>query len=102
MNHAVRTRQGLSRGRCPQRTRLACCGAALLALISTALQPFPALRMIIYALALVVIMLFRPQGLMGSREVSLGVLRRFRRPEVVPAAASAAPAVKRDDDEEAV
>lgn len=77
-------------------------GAALLALISTALQPFPALRMIIYALALVVIMLFRPQGLMGSREVSLGVLRRFRRPEVVPAAASAAPAVKRDDDEEAV
>lgn len=36
MNHSVRTRQGLSRGRCPQRTRLACCGAALLALAGSA------------------------------------------------------------------
>ncbi|WP_052462484.1 branched-chain amino acid ABC transporter permease [Nigerium massiliense] len=76
--------------------------AILLALISTALQPFPELRMIIYSLALVVIMIFRPQGLMGSREVSLGVLNRFRRREPAVATASAAPAIRRDDDEEVV
>ena len=53
--------------------------AVLLALISTALQPFPALRMVLYALLLVVIMIFRPQGLMGSKELSLSVLSRFGR-----------------------
>ena len=73
--------------------------AVLLALISSVLQPFPEIRMIIYSLALVIIMIFRPQGLMGSREVSLGFLERFGRREAIPATASAAPAVKRDDEE---
>lgn len=51
--------------------------AILLAIISTFLQSFPELRMVIYALMLVVIMLFRPQGLMGSKEVSLAIFSRF-------------------------
>lgn len=45
--------------------------AILLAVVSTLLQPFPEIRMIIYSLVLVVIMIFRPQGLMGTREVSV-------------------------------
>lgn len=58
--------------------------AVLLALISTALQPFPEVRMIIYALALVVIMIFRPQGLLGSREISFDLFRKvFRRGEPI-------------------
>ena len=51
--------------------------AVLLALVSTALQPFPELRMVIYGLVLVVIMVFRPQGLMGDRELTLDSLRRL-------------------------
>ncbi|NLB81167.1 MAG: branched-chain amino acid ABC transporter permease [Clostridiaceae bacterium] len=46
-------------------------GAAILAIISTYLQRFPEIRMIIYALILIVIMLLRPQGIMGSKELSL-------------------------------
>ena len=52
--------------------------AFLLAIISTLLQPFPGVRMILYALLLVVIMVFRPQGLMGNRELSLKMWPRFR------------------------
>ncbi|RCX17193.1 amino acid/amide ABC transporter membrane protein 2 (HAAT family) [Anaerobacterium chartisolvens] len=46
--------------------------AILLAIISTYLQSFPELRMVIYSLLLVIIMIFRPKGLMGSKEFSLG------------------------------
>ncbi len=64
--------------------------AAVLAVISTVLQQFTAVRMILYALLLVVIMVFRPQGLMGSREVSLQVFGKlFRRKPVDPADAEA-------------
>ncbi len=51
--------------------------AILLALVSTLLQPFPEIRMILYSLALVVLMVFRPQGLMGSRELTSGLLTRL-------------------------
>ena len=51
--------------------------AILLAIISTVLQQFTAARMILYALLLVIIMVFRPQGLMGSREVSLQIFGRL-------------------------
>lgn len=51
--------------------------AVLLALISTFLQPFPELRMVIYGLVMVLIMVFRPQGLMGDRELTLSALRRL-------------------------
>ena len=53
--------------------------AFLLAIISTLLQPFPGVRMILYALLLIVIMIFRPQGLLGKRELSDALLPRFRR-----------------------
>lgn len=53
--------------------------AFLLAILSTVLQPFPELRMIIYSLALVVIMVFRPQGLMGNKELSLKLFSRLGR-----------------------
>lgn len=51
--------------------------SVLLAIISSALQSFPAVRMIIYALLLIIIMIFRPQGLMGSKEISLSVFNKF-------------------------
>ena len=51
--------------------------AILLALISTFLQSFPEIRMVVYSLALISIMLFRPQGLMGSKEISLSVFKKW-------------------------
>ena len=53
--------------------------AFLLAIISTLLQPFPGVRMILYALLLIVIMIFRPQGLLGNRELSLRLLPGLRK-----------------------
>ena len=44
--------------------------AMLLAVITTLLQSYSELRMIIYAVLLIVIMLFRPQGLLGTKEVT--------------------------------
>lgn len=44
--------------------------AVLLAVLTTFLQSFTEVRMIIYALLLVVIMIFRPQGLMGTKEIT--------------------------------
>ena len=49
----------------------------LLALISTYLQSFPEIRMVIYALLLIIIMIFRPQGLMGSKEISMSVFKKL-------------------------
>jgi len=51
--------------------------AILLALISSFLQSFSEVRMIIYALTLIIIMIFRPQGLMGSKEISLSVFNKL-------------------------
>lgn len=51
-------------------------GAIVLGLISMLLASWTELRMVIYALLLVVIMIFRPQGLMGSREFSVALLKR--------------------------
>ncbi len=42
----------------------------LIAVLTAALQSFAALRMIIYALLLIIIMLFRPQGIMGTKEIT--------------------------------
>ena len=44
--------------------------AVALALITTFLQSFTAVRMILYAALLVVIMIFRPQGIMGTKEIN--------------------------------
>ncbi len=51
--------------------------AVVLAVISTLLQSFADIRMVLYALLLVIIMIFRPQGLMGSREVSLALFKKI-------------------------
>ena len=65
--------------------------AVLLAVISTVLQQFTAVRMILYALLLVVIMVFRPQGLMGSRELSLAIFGRLFKRRGDPDRQEAAP-----------
>jgi branched-chain amino acid transport system permease protein len=50
-------------------------GATTLTILPEALrtfdQQFPGLRMVVYAMLLVLLMIFRPQGLLGRREVSL-------------------------------
>ncbi|MDR7002529.1 branched-chain amino acid ABC transporter permease [Neobacillus niacini] len=44
--------------------------AVLLTIISTFLQGFPEVRMIVYSLVLVIMMLYRPQGLLGTKEIT--------------------------------
>src|SRR5699024_11798734 len=56
--------------------------AIALGIINLSLQQFGALRMIVYALVLILIMIFRPSGLMGNIEFSLSHL--FTRPQDVP------------------
>ena len=51
--------------------------AVLLALINTLLQDFSEIRMIIYPLLLIIIMIFRPQGLMGSKELTLKTFQKL-------------------------
>ena len=53
-------------------------GAFVVTFISAALAAWPEFRMIIYALALILLMFYRPQGLFGYMEVTnLGPLKRF-------------------------
>lgn len=44
--------------------------AVLLAIITTFLQAFTEVRMILYAALLVIIMIFRPKGIMGTKEIT--------------------------------
>ena len=44
--------------------------ATLLTIVSTFLQELPETRMILYSLVLILVMLYRPQGLMGTREIT--------------------------------
>jgi branched-chain amino acid transport system permease protein len=56
--------------------------AVVLTIVPEWLREFPQYRMIIYALLLVIMMIVRPQGLFGTREIwTLGLLRRWRRAE---------------------
>jgi branched-chain amino acid transport system permease protein len=61
-------------------------GATTLTILPEALrsfdQQFPGLRMVIYALLLILLMIFRPQGLLGRREISFDWLRRRQRAKV--------------------
>lgn len=54
-------------------------GATTLTILPEALRPvdqqFPGLRMVLYALLLILLMIFRPQGLLGRRELGFGWLR---------------------------
>lgn len=47
--------------------------AVFITVLTAALQTFPAVRMILYALILILVMIYRPQGLMGNREFSLKI-----------------------------
>ena len=60
--------------------------AILLTLLPEALRTAGALRMVIYSLMLIVLMITRPQGLLGNRELSLAWLRR-RKPGAAEARA---------------
>jgi len=44
--------------------------AGILGVVDAALQSFGALRMVIYALVLILIMIFKPSGIMGATELS--------------------------------
>ena len=44
--------------------------AILLTIVSTYLQGFPETRMIIYSLVLILVMLYRPTGLLGTKEIT--------------------------------
>ncbi|HHV79673.1 MAG TPA: branched-chain amino acid ABC transporter permease [Firmicutes bacterium] len=50
-------------------------GALFVTLITEALRKLLELRMLAYAVGLICVMLFRPEGLFGTREFSLGALR---------------------------
>src|SRR5439155_708688 len=52
--------------------------AILLTLLPEVLRPVKDYRMVMYALMLITLMITRPQGLMGSRELSLATFRRRR------------------------
>jgi branched-chain amino acid transport system permease protein len=58
-------------------------GAISMTILPEALRPIeeqlqlPGIRMVVYALVLIMLMLFRPQGIFGQRELSLKVLRKF-------------------------
>ena len=51
-------------------------GAIVLTMIFTLLQDYPDLRMIIYSLLLIMMMIFRPKGLMGTREFTFQMKKR--------------------------
>ena len=44
--------------------------AILLTIVSDYLQAFPSTRMILYSLVLIIVMLYRPTGLMGTKEIT--------------------------------
>lgn len=51
--------------------------AVLLTFVSAALADYPEWRMIIYSLMLIILMIYRPQGLFGNKELSLAFLGRL-------------------------
>lgn len=53
-------------------------GAVLLTVMSALLAEVPEWRMIIYAVTLIILMLFRPQGLLGNKELSVKVREFFK------------------------
>jgi branched-chain amino acid transport system permease protein len=52
--------------------------AIVLTLLPEVLRPVREYRMVIYSLMLIVLMITRPGGLLGSREISLAWLKRRR------------------------
>ena len=52
--------------------------AILLTFISAALASYPEWRMVIYSLLLIVLMIYRPQGLFGNKELSLKMFHSIK------------------------
>jgi branched-chain amino acid transport system permease protein len=74
--------------------------AVVLTIALEALREFQAYRMVVYAILLIALMLLRPQGIFGTRELwDLPLFRRFSRNRLVAAAgpAGASPTEVRDD-----
>ncbi len=65
-------------------------GAATITILPEALRDvdrqFPGMRMVIYSLLLILLMIFRPQGLLGRKELSLDWFRRKKATPAAPAA----------------
>jgi branched-chain amino acid transport system permease protein len=76
-------------------------GAATLTVLPEALRPidrqFPGLRMVIYALVLILLMIFRPQGVFGRREFGWHWLRFPSRTRIPVALADATDAARHTD-----
>jgi len=53
--------------------------AVFITSLTAALQSFPAVRMILYSLILIIVMIYRPQGLMANKELGRDTLKRIRR-----------------------
>lgn len=51
--------------------------AILLTYISAALASYPEWRMVVYSLLLIILMIYRPQGLFGNKELSLKIFSRI-------------------------
>lgn len=51
--------------------------AIFVTILTAVLQPFPEVRMILYALILIIVMIYRPQGLMGNKELGRQTLGRI-------------------------
>lgn len=52
--------------------------AVFITALTAALQSFPAIRMILYALILIVVMIYRPEGLMGNKELGRKTFGKIR------------------------
>ncbi|MEG6584405.1 branched-chain amino acid ABC transporter permease [Dendrosporobacter sp. 1207_IL3150] len=52
--------------------------AILLTFVSAALASYPEFRMIIYSIVLIILMIYRPQGLFGNKELSLKMFTRAK------------------------
>jgi branched-chain amino acid transport system permease protein len=51
--------------------------AILLTFISAAMASYPEWRMVVYSLMLIILMIYRPQGLFGNKEISLKIFGRL-------------------------
>ena len=54
-------------------------GAIVLTILPESLRGFAEYRMVIYSLLLIILMITRPQGLLGSSDAFKGFRRRLRR-----------------------
>lgn len=53
--------------------------AVFITSLTAALQSFPAIRMILYSLILIIVMIYRPRGMMGNKELGRDTLKRIGR-----------------------